>query len=361
MKNIFAIFSTTIVSLFLFTFIGNTSFHTNSLGITTVLAADNSQFQNTSPWYKNWWNFIYNKLTTTGIDFFNFGSKNPQTKVEAPINQYPALSGQNTGKPALPFPDTSQSKGIGESPDQINNAARENGTPGSPYKIEPNQFKKYCSQNTYVLYWRKGGENGRDMTKPASETATGFPETIANDSNQGARDYFQLPTCEELAKCHCCCNTCTFPQGNTCPQGWCFSKLTICDDKKECSNKCSDQCNAKCKKGCEDYKEPTHKQAFNRDCDCSVEGCPETSAKDCKIIIMDPGKTDVEYTKKEGNPEQYFKAAGMAYFTNGNGKSDPKSKIIAWPNDKADPGYVTKLKDEKGKCCKCYQDGPQIN
>lgn len=351
-KKIFIVFQ--FVLLFAFScniYISNTGFSRDKLSIQTVSAAESSRFQNTQPWWKEYWGKLVQKAQSS-ISFFqnhipgavNGNQSNSQSQDS--LSQFPALSGQNTQNNS-PSQFPVQNQGGGDSQQQ---GGGENGTPGSPYKLEPNQFKKYCGQNAYVLYWRKGGEKGRDMAKPKG----------GGSGNEGARDYWQLPTCEELAKCHCCCNTCTFPQGIICPSGWCFSKSTICDDKKDCTDKCSNVCDAKCKKGCEDYKEPTHEKAFNRDCKCNQEGCPESAAKDCKIIIEDPGQTDVEYTKKEGNPEQYFKAVGKAYFTNGNGKSQPVSKIIAWPNDKADPGYVSKLKDEKGKCCKCYQDGPPI-
>jgi len=230
-------------------------------------------------------------------------------------------------------------------------SGEENGTPKNPYKLEPNQFKKICGTNTYVLYWRIGGQNKRDMAHAKKDGEGG---------KQGAENTWIVPTCEELSKCHCCCNTCTFPQGLVCPQGWCFSKKTICDDKEECTDKCSNKCDEKCKKGCEDYKEPTHDKAFNRDCKCNMEGC-ENGAKGCKIVIMDPGKSQVEYTKADADkPEKYYKGTGAAIFQNGNSKSQEQSKIKSEGKDVASGGWVDKLKGQPGVCCKCYQDGPQI-
>jgi len=327
-----------------------------SLSLNNVFAADNSSnFQNKSPWFVAWYQekvsaakqSVSDATQSMGQWWQNFisGSVNnrtaPPANQQQPLNQYPAIT--------MPSGQQSQNQSGGS---QQGGSEDGNGTPGSPYKLEPNQFKKMCGQNTYVLYWRKGGQKGKDMAQPAGGAGAG--------KDQGARDYWQLPTCKELSKCHCCCNTCTFPQGQICPAGWCFSKKTICDDKEECTDKCSNKCDEKCKKGCEDYKEPTHDKAFNRDCKCNVEGCPESKSENCEIMIIDTGKTDVEYTKKDGDKEQYFKAVGLAKFKNGNGSDDPKSKIIAQPNDKASQGYVKKLKDEKGKCCKCYQDGPPI-
>jgi|GEM_PF-2320931 len=321
----------------------STSLPRGIMGIAIVSAADNSQFQNTSPWFVSWRQWITGKLS--GMEqwwakFIGRGQNNsPQTSKSQPINDYPALTGKNTSQPNLPFNQSSGGGGGSGGSDEGN------GTPGSPYKIEPNQFKKYCGQNTYVLYWRKGGEKGKDMTKPTGK----------GGGNEGARDYWQLPTCEELAECHCCCNTCKTPESKCQQDGWVFNN-------KGCPPNCKPKCEGDCKPKCESWTQPKGPgdPSLNRDCKCQMEGCPKSNAKDCQIIIMDPGKTDVEYTKKDGNPEQYFKAVGAAYFKNGNGSSDPKSKIIAWPNDKADPGYVSKLKDDKGKCCKCYQDGPPI-
>ncbi len=221
----------------------------------------------------------------------------------------------------------------------------ENGTGKKPFKLEPNQFKKLCGQNTYVLYYRIGGIGKRDMLKPTEKEGTG----AGGESDTGEYT-FELPSCAELAKCHCCCNTCQIPETECKKEGWVFAK-------KGCVLGCSDKCEANCKKGCKDWKKPTPAPGapFNRDCDCQMEGCPD--GKDCMIIIKDEGNTKLQYTTKKGKPEQYFPAAGFAYFMNGNGPSDEKSKIKSdGGNDTKDQGWIKKLKEEPGICCSCIQD-----
>lgn len=320
-------------------FTGGYSFPGGMLSLATVSAADNSQFQNTSPWFVGW----FNKVKTEATSIFSWFQNKAQNAVggkatpqaQQPINQYPALANPNSQQ------QQQQQQSGGSGGDQ-------NGTPKTPYKLEPNQFKKMCGQNTYVLYWRKGGKEGRDMAQPAGGAGAG--------KNQGAKDYWQLPTCEELAECHCCCNTCVTPESECKAPGWVFNN-------KGCPPNCKPKCEGDCKPKCEQWQQPQGPgdPTLNRDCKCNMEGCPKSNAKDCSIIIMDPGRTQVEFTKKDGNPEQYFKGTGIAYFKNGNGPSDEKSKVIAGPEDKKEgTGWVAKLKNEKGKCCKCYQDGPPI-
>lgn len=356
MKNFFiAIQIILLFSLSLLFSLDNNAYLSNLFSVKNTFAAtDQPNFQNTSPWFVSWWNKVSTEAQNV-IQWFqqktqnvlSGGQKTPIS--QAPLNQYPSLSGQNISQQSS-FPIQQQSpSGSGSS-----GGGNENGTSGSPYKLEPNQFKKDCGQNTYILYWRKGGEKGKDMAQPVEQGP-------GAGKDQAQIVYWILPTCEELSKCHCCCNTCTFPEGEICPQGWCFSKNTICDDKKECSNKCSDKCDEKCKKGCEDYQEPTHKKAFNRDCKCASNGCPSESSNGCKIMIKDPGQSQIEYTDAQDKTWKETPAGSPgAYFENGWGKDDKQSRLRVGANDTKENGYVKKLKNEKGKCCKCYQDGPPI-
>ncbi len=228
---------------------------------------------------------------------------------------------------------------------QQQQGGQENGTGKNPYKLEPNQFKKICGQNTYVLYYRIGGIGKRDMLKPTAKEGTG-----AGGKEDTGEYTFEIPSCSELAKCHCCCNTCQIPETLCQKPGWVFAK-------KGCVPGCSDKCEANCKKGCKDWKKPTPVPGapFDRDCDCQMEGCPD--GKDCMILIKDEGNSKLQYTTKEAKPEQYFPAAGFAYFKNGNGPSTDKSKIKSdGGNDTKDQGWIKKLKEEPGICCGCIQD-----
>ena len=328
---------------------------------------------NTTP---SWWSNLWNNFWTNVSNYFNNKQQNAgstQSNPGAIVSQakptneegffssltYGLVKAKNdiqqfffpfrqevynppgSGKPQIPpsKPQASQQQGD------------ENGTPAKPYKLEANQFKKMCGQNTYVLYWRKGGKNGRDMAQPIGGAGSG--------QDQGARNTWELPSCGELAECHCCCNTCRIPETKCQQEGWIFNN-------KGCPPGCSSSCEGNCKPNCEKWTKPEGQgdPTLNRDCKCNMEGCPKEKSKGCYILIMDPGKTDIEYTKLDGNKEQYFKSAGAAYFKNGNGEKSPstevKSKIKSDANDVKDNGFIKKLKDEKGKCCKCYQDGPPI-
>ncbi len=225
-------------------------------------------------------------------------------------------------------------------------SGQENGTSKKPFKLEPNQFKKKCGQNIYKLHYRIGGIGKRDMLKPTAKEGTG-----AGGKEDTGEYIFQVPTCAELAECHCCCNTCVIPE--TEPPciipGWVFAK-------KGCAQGCSDKCDANCEKGCKDWKKPTPPPGapFDRDCECQMEGCPD--GKDCKIFIDDEGTTAFDFTKKDGNPEQFFPGAGYGYFKNGNGPNEEGSKIRSNSgNDTNDHGWIKRLEEKPGVCCSCTQ------
>lgn len=226
-------------------------------------------------------------------------------------------------------------------------SGQENGTGKLPFKLEPNQFKKICGQNTYVLYYRIGGIGKRDMLRPTAKEGTG-----AGGAEDTGDYVFEIPSCSELAKCHCCCNTCQIPESLCQQPGWVFAK-------KGCVAGCSNKCEANCKKGCKDWKKPTPPPGapFDRDCDCQMEGCPD--GKDCMILIKDMGESKLEYTSKLTGKEVYNPGAGFAYFMNGNGPDTDQSKIKSSSgNDTNKHGWIKRLKEEPGICCGCTQDAP---
>jgi len=212
-------------------------------------------------------------------------------------------------------------------------------TPGSsekaPKKLEPNMFKKVCGENKYVL-WNSGfGKGGEDLNK------------LVGDKKL---QWYKTPTCEELAKCHCCCNTCTVGPPPGCPDGWCFSIKTICDDKKDCTSNCSTKCDDNCKKGCEKYSEPTHKKIFDRDCDCKKEGCDPPPSKDDEncVIVLFTASTEWTYRKDKKEHKKF-----------GGEVENTKDLVFRFiPKDVATLfGTIESLKDEPGKCCKCVDQG----
>ena len=239
-----------------------------------------------------------------------------------------------------------------------NDGGEDNGTPARPYKLEPNQFKKLCGQNTYVLFWRIGGQKGLNMSKPPSQGGGG--------DNKARKVFWELPTCEELARCHCCCNTCVYEPPLCSNPGFTFADPEGCYPQDKCTQ-CKPLCNAKCKSWSKPTPPPT--TPLNRDCACQQEGCPKPAGNKCRIIIQDPGKTRVDYTKRDGKAEQYFNdwlktengQRVVAMFENGNGPDNPRSKISSEGADIEKGGWVTYLQEKPGVCCKCFQDDPKGN
>lgn len=349
-KILIAVQFVTLFTLSSFVFTSEIGFPKGIISLPIVSAADSSQFQNTSPWFVSWWNGIKSKASSTVQWFQSFipsatpGRQSP-TPNQNPLSQYPALSGQNSGNNQGQLPFQNQGDQGGGSQQQ----GGENGTSGSPYKIEPNQFKKICGTNNYILYWRKGGKNGRDMAQPVQQGP-------GAGKDQEGYVHWQLPTCEELAECHCCCNTCVTPESQCKSPGWVFNN-------KGCPPNCKPTCEGDCKPKCQSWTKPEGPgdPTLNRDCKCNQEGCPKSNAKGCKIMIIDSGKSQVDYTKQDSSkPEEYYKGTGIAIFKDGNGPMDLKSKVRQESNDTQKDGWIMKLKNEKGKCCKCYQDGPPI-
>jgi len=233
---------------------------------------------------------------------------------------------------------------------------KENGTIANPYKLESNQFKKVCGENKYVLWWSKPGgveksNKGKDLKK------------IGVDY-KGSSPYFKVPTCEELAKCHCCCNTCFSRRSFSfvCNKAEaCFSEKSVCNDNSgdgTCSKNCA--C-SKCEKECENYKKNEHKEMFNRDCKCGSildtfsiplpplpsPGCKDSSdeTKNCKIVLFE-SKSGWSYNLDKKND----KAVANTVKEVGN-----KDLLVSFGgNDtKEDEASVGKLEQKEGTCCKC--------
>ncbi len=277
----------------------------------------------------SWWDNLKTTLFGNNVaTVYKTTTTNPTSSTNTNTNTNPQAT-----QPAPQASAPASQPSSGQTSDQPN------GTTKNPYKLEPNQFKKECGQNTYILHWRKGGIEGKDMAAP---TKGGGPE--------GEQNVWQLPTCEELAKCHCCCNTCKIPASMCQQEGWVFND-------KGCVGKCNPVCEGNCGGECQKWDKPTppDKAPLNRDCKCNMEGCPKPEGNKCTIIIKDFGKTQVEYTKRDGNLEQYFKGTGKVTFSNGNGQSDPKSKIKSEGSDMKPAGWVMQLENKPGVCCKCEE------
>jgi|GEM_PF-3503268 len=212
-----------------------------------------------------------------------------------------------------------------------------NGTQKNPYILEPNQFKKICGKNEYVLWWSKRGSDGKDLKEVADKMEN---------------SYLLLPSCQALARCHCCCNTCTFVPP-PCPPDICFSNMSICDGTPVCSPKCV--CGM-CIGECQGFKNPFHPKAFDTDCSCQQTGCPDGSG--CKIILYEAnfqwhwgvyganGALEEHVTNTKGGAYYMDNAAPHVFET----KSPDSAK--------GKGGWVDKLAQDNGKCCKCTTSGP---
>lgn len=271
-----------------------------------------------------------------------------------------AVGGSTQNRPSQNQPgaaaESTQSQTQGQS-------GQEDGSDKNPYKLEPNQFKKVCGQNKYVLWWSKRGSDGKDLKE-------------VKDKMQNS--WLEVPSCEELSKCHCCCNTCTFPAGMICPGDICFSEKSPCDGNPQCNPKC--KCNL-CKSSCQSYNKPTHNKAFDRDCDCKPEGCPEEKAKGCKIVLYESESTWYydQYKNGKGSPMKrsaWDTKINQSECQKRGGKWTGSQCAFEIPNKdqtfksnsddagKGGKGWIDKLEKEKGKCCKCEgeqkaQKGPQ--
>ena len=215
-------------------------------------------------------------------------------------------------------------------------AEGENGTPENPFYMEPNMFKKYCGENKYVLYWRIAGSSGRDLANPVT---TGVPA--------GEQSVWRVPTCEELAACHCCANLCTNTVLRKIGKAW----VLVCLPNVGfgVNGECSPLCKAPIgRAGCDGYSGSEFGSALDHDCMIQVEGCMDGSAG-CTIIIKDPGNSQFQYTKGP-NSDVYIHSRP------GDNVVPPGAKVRKDNGADALPyGWIGQLVPEPGKCCKCIQ------
>ncbi len=231
-------------------------------------------------------------------------------------------------------------------------AGGENGTPEIPYYIEPNQFKKVCDQNKYILYTSVGGASGRDMRKPKGGVGPTQPRNANDNSptggNTGEQSVWRVPTCEELAQCHCCINTCLNTVLRTIRVGKKTIKIIVCLPNVGFGPMgCSAMCKAPiARTACTAYSAPTHAGAYDRDCMGRANGCESTAG--CEIIIKDPGNSQFEFAPP--NSDTYTKSK------RGDNAVPPGGKVkkLGGPSVQ-DYGWIGQLSSETGKCCKCIQ------
>jgi len=215
----------------------------------------------------------------------------------------------------------------------------ENGSPKYPYHLEPNQFKKVCGENTYVLWWSQRGSDGKDLDKVEDKMG-----------NNGS--YLTIPSCDKLAECHCCCcNQCTHPRSSPCPPGFCFSVNSCCDSETECNTICGPKCDP-CNQHCEGYEDPFHTTPFQTDCQCEQKGCPD--GKGCKIVLftVDSGWEWARYDRTKNWALETHVETGKKPVYVDNSKDVVTLK--SWGKDPKNPhGWIDRLIQDKGQCCKC--------
>jgi|GEM_PF-2888746 len=284
---------------------------------------------------ESWWDKFKNAL---GFE----NNTNPNT------NQGTGHNTQSNNPPVSAETQASGSpKQVGETIEQQNNAAssgaqgsHENGSQKYPYHLEPNQFKKICGENTYVLWWSKRGSDGKDLDE-------------VKDKMQNS--YLTIPSCDKLAECHCCCcDQCTHPRSSPCPPGFCFSVNSCCDSETEetkCNTICGPKCDP-CNKHCESYKDPFHTTPFQTDCQCEQKGCPD--GKGCKIVLftVDSGWEWARYDRtKNWALETHVETGKKPVYVD---NSKDVVTLRTWGKDPKNPhGWVDRLVQDKGQCCKC--------
>ncbi len=212
-------------------------------------------------------------------------------------------------------------------------AQSENGTPKQAYYIEPNQFRKICDQNTYVLYSRIGGSSNRDMRNPKN----------AGGPAEGEESFWKVPTCSQLAQCDCCINTCDDTVLKKVGKVW----VTVCLPNVGFGPMgCSPMCKAPIARGaCSAYSSPSHEAAYDRDCMGRPTGC-EGGGGGCKIIIRDPNNSQFEFIKD-----------GVWVKSHQGDNVVPEGTTVKKLNqiNALPPGWIGQLDPAPGKCCKCLQ------
>lgn len=257
---------------------------------------------------------------------------------------------------------------------------------------------------------KKTIEDGKKELESSNSNTNSAPDTKEYDSMKDIKAgevYFKVPTCQELAACHCCvcsccskkcCNDgkcknscqdckgncqekdcCGWSIGKDCPtgdKGLCQGdKCTSCPNltKETCKEdaeksiqlemgevsdvfKCSNKDNDKkqtSKEKCKNFKEPVHKGVCRYDCEGSTKGCEEGS-QGCKIVILGSKSSQEEFTSAKGNDQQFWKGIGTVVFVNRPEGSIIKADAPDWNSG----GWIEKLSTDPGKCCNCVGSVP---
>jgi hypothetical protein len=280
-----------------------------------------------TPQYIHSWSDAWNKTVDSAY-------KNPASLNDPTFSDMVAMDKKYAGyvSPILNDYITSNKTKTDELTQTVRDKARqENGTEENPYFIEPNQFRKICIENTYVLYSRVGGAANRDLRNP----------TQAGGLATGEFSVWKVPTCEQLAQCDCCINTC--------------DDMVIENGKPVCGPNlgfgpmgCSPNCKIPLARGmCTAYTGPSHPLQGDRDCMGLPVGCVASAG--CKIIIKDPNGTQFEYEKSAGSGV-YVKSQ------KGDNVIPPGAKVRKSNSANALPqGWIGQLNPAAGQCCKCIQ------
>jgi len=300
------------------------------LGNTSQTASQQTSQQPVRQYVASWTNSLKEKLATR--------NENPDQITDEIMKQNLLLDKEYEGSANYML-----SQYLGEKKGELDEltektrekARQENGSEEKPFYIEPNQFRKICDKNEYVLYSRVGGASNRDMRNPLQ---TGGPAT-------GEQSVWRVPTCDELAACHCCINTCTDIVMRRIGE----AIIPICLPNVGFGPmNCSPLCKAPVARGsCRSFSGPSHGDQGNRDCMGRKNGCE--SAGGCKVIIRDPNYTQFEYTTTPDS-QVYVKSKP------GDNYVPPGSKVKKLNGANALPqGWIGQLDAAAGQCCKCIQ------
>ena len=107
------------------------------------------------------------------------------------------------------------------------------------------------------------------------------------------------------------------------------------------------------KEKCVNFNEPIHNSVCRYDCSANAKGCEE-GYKGCKIIIYGGKDSQPAATIAEDNDVKLIPGKGTIIFTN----KEKGSIVRAFEGESGTGSWIhdSRLKDEKGKCCRCEKE-----
>lgn len=231
-------------------------------------------------------------------------------------------------------------------------------------------------------------KSAKEVSATPLNPSGGKPAKTMKDLMEDKGAYFKIPTCQELAKTHCCvCSCCDKPDKQcgwtigmkcnttgdkgSCDGEKCAMAPTSCSEKpelsikldwgndfKQCSNKGGDPNAARLstsQEKCSKYTLSTHNEGACRyDCNGSPVGCEEPGSDQCTIILNGKDIRRFEDGRwpncKDISPDQ-----NQAQFTEFQNKKEGSVVQILGTQDPRDADWIKVLDTKDGQACKCQE------